>query len=119
MKSLAYRQVTNLARLTDELLANVPALAPRANAAGEPVSVFHVEGTAKNVTITVADDVDPATVAAVVAAHDPTPRPPPPDPDVERDTAIAAATTLEELKSALLGETEPFTLAIRDTLRGA
>lgn len=44
----------------------------------------------------------PDGAAVVVAAHDPTPVPVV-DPDAELEAAIGAATTLNELKAALLG----------------
>ncbi len=43
-----------------------------------------------------------ATAEAILAAHDPTPVVEP-DPDAELAAAIQAATTLEQLKAALLG----------------
>ncbi len=44
-----------------------------------------------------------AAAEAVLAAHDPTPEPEI-DVDAELEAAIAAATTLEQLKSALMGK---------------
>lgn len=45
----------------------------------------------------------PERIQAVVDAHVPKPPAPPPDPWAEIQNQIAAATTLDELKAALLG----------------
>ena len=51
------------------------------------------------------------------AAYQPPPAPPPapPDPQTELDAAIAAATTLSELKAALLGQSRAGKVAGRST----
>lgn len=103
MKRLEYGVTHDLAKLTNELLAAIPALAPQLNANNEFESVFRIEGREGAVTIDMPDEVNENDVSAVVAAHDPTPPPPPPDPAA----AIAAATTLEELKAALLEQIDP------------
>lgn len=94
-----------LSKLHDELLAAgvVPEL---------------VEGDGETCWITVADDADAELVRQVVDAHDPTPPAPPPDPDEELAAAIEAATTIEELKHALLGNTRPARVAGRPTEGG-
>lgn len=90
-KRLPFAKAHRLSKLHDELLA-----------AG--ITPERVEGTVDGKTcwITVDDAFDPAVVQAVVDAHDPTPVPAP-DPDAELAAAIQAATTLEQLKAALLG----------------
>jgi hypothetical protein len=64
-----------------------------------------VESLGADTWITV-DDSQVEAVNDVVVAHDPTPKPSPPDPDEELAAAIQAATTLDELKDALLGKFE-------------
>jgi len=62
-----------------------------------------VESLDADTWITIEDSQETA-VNAVVVAHDPAPAPEPPDPDEELAAAITAATSLEELKNALLGK---------------
>lgn len=52
-----------------------------------------------------ADEADRATVERVVAEHVPPPRPP--DPDAEFRAAIQAASSIADLKAALLGTKGP------------
>lgn len=96
MKTLTFVRPHNLGKLHDELLA-----------AGVPLPLVDgctpVQGRGNEIMLTVPDDADEQLIAAVVAAHDPT-AVPAPDPDAELEAAIAAATTLEELKDALLGK---------------
>ena len=51
--------------------------------------------------------------SAAVAAH--VPPPPPPDPDVEFRAALTAATTVTQLRDALLGKAGPGAQARRPT----
>ncbi len=95
MKTLTYVWPHDLARLHDELLAAGIAL-PLVDGCSP------VQGRGDDIWITVPDDTDDAAIAAVVAAHDPTPAPES-DADAELAAAIEAATTLEQLKAALLG----------------
>ncbi len=81
MKRLQYTRQVNLGRLNDQLLAQIPALAPVPGPGGFPTAVFTLEGDATKAIVTVPDAVDQATVDAVVAAHDGTPTVPPPAPD--------------------------------------
>lgn len=92
MRRLAYTRPHALDKLHDELLT--ASLMPEL-----------VEGDGAKLWLTFPDNVDQAAVDKVVTAHDPTPPPPPADPNVELEQAITAATTLEELKAALLGKT--------------
>jgi len=62
-----------------------------------------VESLDADTWITVEDSQE-AAVNAVAAVHDPTPLPEPLDPDEELAAAITASTTLDELKTALLGK---------------
>lgn len=94
MTRLHYSRPHNLSRLHDELLAS-------------GIRPLLVEGDGAELWLTLADDVAITLVDTIVAAHDPTPAPPPPDPDVELALAIDSATTLAELKAALLGKTRP------------
>lgn len=91
MTRLHFTKPHRLTKLHDELIA--AGLTPE-----------RVEGTpdGSEAWITVADNIDPAAVTAIVAAHNPTPPAPPPDPDIELAAAITAATTLDALKAALL-----------------
>lgn len=62
-----------------------------------------VESLDADTWVTVEDSQEVA-VNAMVAVHDPTPLPDLPDPDEELAAAIVAATSLDELKNALLGK---------------
>lgn len=90
MKRLHFKRATRLSGLHDELIA-----------AGLTPSL--VLGDDDNVWLTYEDDVDDNAVEAIVTVHDATPLPPPPDPDDAFMKAIESATTLEQLKAALLG----------------
>jgi hypothetical protein len=103
MKRLAFTRIHLLDKLNDELLAAIPALAPKANADSELEAVFTISGDGDELVLEVPDDVDEKAIAAVVDAHDPTPPAPPPDPAL----AIAAASTVEELKQAVLEYVDP------------
>lgn len=102
MKTLHYSRAHNLSKLADELLTGVPSLQPVANANGLRVASCIIEGDGAEVRLTVPDDVDETAVAAIIAKHDSTPIPEPPTPDDVLVTALTAATTLPQLKAALL-----------------
>lgn len=91
-----------LTRLHDELLA-----------AGFAPAI--VEGDGERVRLAFDGAVDEQTVRQVVGDHDPTPPDPPPDPDDELRAAIEGATSLNELKAALLGTNRPARVASRPT----
>lgn len=71
MKRLHYQIPHNLSVLHDELLAAIPALAPRVSATGNREPILGVEGDDANVWLTVPDDTDEAAISEVVQSHDP------------------------------------------------
>lgn len=86
MKKLSYTKAHNLSALLDEIQAAVPALRP-VQRNGVREAVMSLSGDGATIELWVPDDVDPAPVAAVVAAHT---NPPPPDttpPDFGGDAA--------------------------------
>jgi hypothetical protein len=68
MKTLAFHHPNTLPVLHDQLLAALPGLRGEA-APGEPL--LRVEGRGDDLWLTVPDETDDASVAAVVAAHVP------------------------------------------------
>lgn len=104
MRRVRYSRPHHLTKLHDELVAAIPVLAPKPRKDGALYSPFTLSGDGTNLELQVPDDADTAAITAVVTAHDPTPPPPPPDPDAELAKQIGAATTLDELKAALLGK---------------
>ncbi len=95
---LRYTRAVHLSKLHDELLAAVPELRPL----DDETPVMTIEGNDTEVRLTIPEDVDLATIEAVVRAHDATPLP---DPDhlAQFKAEITAAVTIEEIKAALLG----------------
>jgi hypothetical protein len=86
MKILTYAHPNSLPKLTDELLAAVPALRPAPDPdGGRPTAVFQIWGDDQNVTLAVPDDIDADAITAVIAAHDPAPLPVPASPDFGSD----------------------------------
>lgn len=71
-KTLVYQRANRLGKLAGELMAGVPALRPVLNTVGELVSVASFSGDGVSVTIYCPDNTPEPTVAAIVAAHDPT-----------------------------------------------
>lgn len=57
--------------------------------------------------LTLDGEFDAAVVEPVIDGHDPTPPPAPADPDDEFRAAVEAATSIADLKAALLGTTGP------------
>lgn len=112
MKTLTFTQPHHLGKLHEELLAAVPSVQP-VGSGDERRAVMTVSGDGKRLELRVPDTADEAAIRSVVAAHDASPPAPPPDPNEELDAAIAAATTLEELKDALRGMSRPGRVAGR------
>lgn len=88
MRTLTVTRPHHLAKLTHELLAACPELAPRLipdaqlpNGAPVRAASFKLMATGNTLRIVVPDDADDAAIQAVIAAHDPTPPPAPPVPD--------------------------------------
>lgn len=108
-KRLTISRRHHLDKLHDELLAAIPALAPKANDAGEREAVFTLSGDGGELVLEIPDDVDEAAVAAVVNAHDPTPPPPPPPPLAKRLLTRLEATdptlvTATQLRAVFIDE---------------
>lgn len=101
MKSLTYQKQHHLSKLMDELLT-IPQLQPIETDEGKK-AVFTLKGNGENIYLRVPDNAPVIEIEAIIQAHDPTSPPPPPDSDEELAQAIEAATTLNELKDALLG----------------
>lgn len=99
MRRLTFSQPHNLAKFNNELMAAVPALRGQ-SISGEVRAVCLVEGDGATLSLWVPDDTDDAAVSAVVTAHDPTPVVAPTPADQLKE-AVAAATSLDELKTAL------------------
>ena len=85
-------------KLYDEIIAAIPALRPAPNER----QILGLSWLGDDIWLTVPDDTDPAIVAAVVVAHDPTPLPVPPTPDERLEAAIIAAGTVGEIRTALI-----------------
>jgi hypothetical protein len=85
-KRLTYSRPHRLAKLAGELAAAVPALRPSVSADGVLTANMLLSGDGQALALVVPDSVPEATVAAVVAAHDPTA----PSAEETRDTARAA-----------------------------
>jgi len=90
MQTLTFNQSVNLSLLHDQLIGDVPGFhrtesGPYGDSA--TMDCGRVEGTASQVTIAFADDIDAAVIRQVVAAHDPTKTQP--DPRRERLARIA------------------------------
>lgn len=85
-----------LDQLHDELLA-----------AGIRVDALVRETSPPHRTLLDVKSADMERARAIVDAHAPTPPPAPINADAELAAALTAATTLEELKAALLGTTRP------------
>ena len=76
-KRLHFQKTHALSQLHDEVLAAVPEVRPRMSAPGQWEAVMAVEGRGDDVWLTVPDEADAATIAAVVSAHTPQPPAPP------------------------------------------
>jgi len=100
MKRLSYRQPVHLSKLHDELLAAIPALAGEREP-GQPR--LRVAGDATSAQLDVDDQADEATIAAIVAAHDPTP--PPDKAALQRDAIRPRISELEQLADKLAAGT--------------
>ena len=91
-------------QLHDELLAAFPIWKGTKQPDGRFINpLFSVQSTATEIILTFPDATDLSAVQAVIAAH--TVKAPPLDQEKELEAAIAQATTLAELKDALLGKT--------------
>lgn len=117
MKRLQFDRPINLGRLHDQLIAQVPALAPQPGAGGMLQAVMTVEGGTDRAILTVPDEADEAAIQAVVDAHDPTPDVPPARPDYGTDAADVdrqAATAVQNLRDyiALPSPTQAQTVAV-------
>jgi hypothetical protein len=74
--TLTYTHPHHLSKLSDELMAAVPSIAPVPGPDGVNMAVMTLSDDGGDViTMTVPDEADEAAIAAVVAAHDPTPPP--------------------------------------------
>lgn len=72
MKRLQFTFPNNLGLFHEELLAAIPALRPLVNpVTGRHEANHQAEGLGDDVWLTVADNVDEATIATVIQAHDP------------------------------------------------
>lgn len=93
MKKLSFVRANCLDKLCEEI-----------NSAGLPFTAA-VTGKGDEIYIYVPDtatDADIATINNIVANHDPTPPPPPPSLNDLLVQAIQAASTLDELKAAVV-----------------
>lgn len=91
----------HLGQICDQILAAVPTLV-RVDSNGDRIARFMVDdgGQADGIRVFVPDGVRKATIDAVIAAH--TPAPPAPDPADVALAALKSATTIAQVKSALL-----------------
>lgn len=122
MKMLTFSKAHNLPKLTEELMAAVPALRPVALPDGDRRAVMTVSGDGARLEIAVPDGAEEAAIAAVVAAHDPTVQPQP-DPGSQLIAAVRAIDTggiqdpaakqaIETLKAILLTQGMPVELSL-------
>ena len=98
-----YLKPNDPARLMDEIVVAVPASKRvRVNARGENEALpdnLRVSGRGDRIIVEFADDIDPAAIDAVVAAHDPTaPKP----PSAAEGASQAARTDMVNAFDALL-----------------
>lgn len=95
MKRLAFVKANHLDKLCDELAAAGLTFSPTVTGKGENVFIYVPE------TVT---DEEIQKINEIVSNHDPTPPTLPASPDELLAQAISSATTIEELKAALLGD---------------
>ena len=100
MKRLHFQISNNLSLLHDEIMAAIPALAPKAvpgelSPDGSPLyePVMTVEGRDDDIWLTVPDDTNEAAVATVIAAHDGSGT----QPDLTKEALASAAVKLKSL----------------------
>jgi hypothetical protein len=101
MKKLTYTLSNDIDKLHDEIIAGVPALAPRTPDTPDPVRpnskepVMTVHALGDVVTLDVPNDADESAIKAVIDAHDGTP------PAAFSWNAASDAERLEELRKRL------------------
>jgi len=120
MKELRVTKAHNLNQLHDELEAAVPALRP-ATVNGERVAVMALQSAGDEITVRFPDEVDEAAVRAAITAHVARPREAPPDLRALWTTyrnSVQAATTVPQLKAALVNDLGPLLRAIARGNRG-
>ena len=92
MQNLTIQKACHLGKLTDELIAAIPALAPTPAPGGGPdgrdahEARFRLSGNATSVTLEFPDNVALVSVQGVINAHNPAP--PPPHPDASLPQAL-------------------------------
>lgn len=123
MKRLTFNRKNDLGQLLGEIEAAVPALRPR-DVEGERQAVVSVSGAGEQVVVLVPDETGEADVAAVsgvVASHVPKPKAPPPDVRALWNTYrtnVQAATTVAQIKAALVNDLGPLLRAMARGHRG-
>ncbi len=120
MKEIRATRPHDIGQLHDELEAAVPALRPKSEN-GERVAVMSATSRGDEITLLVPDEADEATVRAVVSAHVPRARTPPPDLAAlwqTYRTNVQAATTVPQLKAALVNDLGPLLRAVARGSRG-
>jgi hypothetical protein len=123
MKEITATKPHNLGQLLEEIEAGVPALRP-VTVGGERQAVMSVTGRGDEIVVLVPDETgaaDVAAVEAVIASH--APRPPAVPPDLRTlwgtyKTNVQAATTVPQIKAALVNDLGPLLRAIARGNRG-
>lgn len=90
MRPVTLTKPANLARLYNDLITAIPALAPVIGSDGDMHARVIVAADDKNLVLHVPDDFNDALLTPVLDAHDPTPDPEP-EPEPSRDDRLLAA----------------------------
>jgi hypothetical protein len=120
MKEIKATKAHNLNQLHEELEAAVPGLRP-VTENGEREAVMALQSVGDEITVRFPDAVDWTAVSAVISAHVARPRETAPDLRAlwaTYRTNVQAATTIPQIKAALVNDLGPLLRAIAKGNRG-